>query len=79
MSGLLSACVRLFDGEAVMSNEAYEREGEVYDLSTQNLASKVTEMDRLIATAIHKNKQHLGTLGMIECALVVARELARRI
>ncbi|MDI3563575.1 hypothetical protein [Bradyrhizobium sp. Arg816] len=59
-----------------MSNEAYEREGEVYDLSTQNLASKVTEMDRLIAQAVLKNKQYLGTLGMIECALVIARELA---
>lgn len=53
------------------------REGEVYDLSAQDLGSKVHDGDRLISEAVYKNKRHLGPRGMIEYALVIARELDR--
>lgn len=54
------------------------RNGEalVYDLSIQELAPN--DFDRLISEAIYKNKAHLGPRGMIECALVLARDFERQ-
>lgn len=55
------------------------RNGEafVYDLSVQDLGPKVNDCDRMISEAVYANKRHLGPRGMIECALVIARELER--
>lgn len=56
-----------------------ERNGEaqVYDLSAQDLGPKVNDCDRMISEAVYKNKRHLGPRGMIEYALVIAREMHR--
>jgi hypothetical protein len=56
-----------------------ERNGEarVYDLAAQDLSKKVNDFDRMISEAVYKNKQYLGARGMIEYALVIAREFDR--
>lgn len=57
-----------------------DRNGEaaVCDLSVQDLSSKVNDCDRMISEAVYKNKQYLGARGMIEAALVIAREFYKQ-
>lgn len=55
----------------------WDKEGRIYDLSVQDLGRKVTDRDRIISEAVYKNKQYLGPRGMVEYALVIARELEK--
>ena len=51
-------------------------ERRVYEMVAENFSQKVTDTDRLISKAVCENKAYLGDRGMIEVALVIARQLA---
>lgn len=59
-------------------SEARNGEAFVYALSVQDLGPKVNDFDRMVSEAVYKNKAHLGPRGMIEYALVIAREFERQ-
>jgi hypothetical protein len=59
-------------------SELRNGEAQVYDLADSDLSKLVTDRDRMISEAIYKTKRHLGPRGMIEDALVIAREIESR-